>query len=86
MKITIDKTEFDGIGYFESEGMLYMSMLPNKLSLDEIENLVRSNKSITCGEETFTGYTDLDAISFTYHTRVDAKSTATALNIQTRRS
>lgn len=87
MTIKIDKTEFNGIGYMESDGTLYLSMMPqDKMTLEELESLVRSNKSIVCGEETFTGYTDLDVISFTYHTKIDAKTTATALNIQTKRS
>lgn len=87
MKIVIDKTEFEAIGYFESEDTLYMSMIPpSKITIDEIETLVRENKSIICGEETFTGYTNLDAVSFTYHTRINEKTTATALNIQTKRS
>ena len=86
--ITSGKTsaEFEGIGYFESSDELYMSMLPGKQTVDELESLVRGNSSITIDKETFTGYNDLDAITFTYHTRIESKSDATALNIQVKRS
>lgn len=83
MVIKIDKTEFEGIGYFGDEQELYMSMLPNG-TVEEIENLIANNKSITCGEDTYTGYTDLDALSFTYHTRVGNEEVK-ALNIQVKR-
>lgn len=85
MKITIGKTEFEGIGYFESDGTLYMTMYPNSMTLTKLENLVRDNDAITIDEEQFTGYTDLDAITFTYHTKI-GDGEITALNIQTKRS